>query len=187
MGKLDNKVAIITGAGQGIGRGIALAMVKEGATAVLAEINEDTCIRTANEIKALGGRALPVTCDTRRRDEVRAVVAAAAKEFGTVNILVTCAQSKRDDVPFEDTTDDDMALALESGLLGTFYFHAGVLSVLEGARRQDHQLRLIRRYGGARRLDSIRCLQGGNSGADARGSSRVGKAQHQCKRHLPAG
>jgi len=122
MGKLDGKVAIATGAGQGIGRGVALALAKEGASVVLADIQEGACQRTANEIKAIGARALPVTCDVSRRDQVKAAVAAAVKEFGTVNILVNAAQAMRKDVLFQDTTDEDMALALGSGLMGTFYF-----------------------------------------------------------------
>jgi NAD(P)-dependent dehydrogenase (short-subunit alcohol dehydrogenase family) len=122
MGQLDGKVAIVTGAGQGIGRGIALALAKEGAAVVLAERNQDPCLRTADEVRAIGGRALPVTCDVSVRKQVQAVVAAAVAEFGTVDILANVAQAMRNDVPFEETTDDDMSLALGSGLLGTFYF-----------------------------------------------------------------
>ena len=122
MGKLDGKIAIVTGAGQGIGRGVALALAKEGASVVLADIQEAACQRTANDIRAIGAHALPVTCDVSRRDQVKAVVAAAVKEFGTVDILVNAAQAMRKDVLFQDTTDADMALALGSGLMGTFYF-----------------------------------------------------------------
>jgi NAD(P)-dependent dehydrogenase (short-subunit alcohol dehydrogenase family) len=122
MGKLDGKVAIVTGAGQGIGRGVSLALAKEGGSIVLADMQEASCQRTANEIKAIGARALPVTCDVSRRDQAKAVVGAAVKEFGTVNILVNVAQAMRNDVPFQDTTDEDMALALGTGLMGTFHF-----------------------------------------------------------------
>jgi NAD(P)-dependent dehydrogenase (short-subunit alcohol dehydrogenase family) len=122
MGKLDGKTAIVTGAGQGIGRGVALALAKEGASVVLADIQEGSCQQTANEIRAVGAHVLPVTCDVSRRDQVKAVVAAAVKEFGTVDILVNAAQAMRKDVLFQDTTDADMALAWGSGLMGTFYF-----------------------------------------------------------------
>ena len=131
MGKLDGKVAIVTGAGQGIGRGVALALAKEGATVVLADIQEGTCQRTANDIRAIGAHALPVTCDVGRRDQVKAAVAAAVKEFGTVNILVNAAQAMRKDVLFQDTTDEDMALAWGSGLMGTFYFMQECLPYLK--------------------------------------------------------
>jgi NAD(P)-dependent dehydrogenase (short-subunit alcohol dehydrogenase family) len=122
MGKLDNKVAIVTGAGQGIGRGTALALAGEGAAVVIVDMKKENCIRTVNEIKLLGGRALATHCDVSRRDQVNAAVAAAAKEFGTVDILVNVAQAMRNDVLFQDTTDEDMTLALGSGLMGTFYF-----------------------------------------------------------------
>ena len=122
MGKLDGKIAIVTGAGQGVGRGIGLALAKEGAAVIITGRTYEKCLRTADEIKALGGRALPVVCDVGRREQVNAAVAATVKEFGAIDILVNSAQAKRDNVAFEDTTDEDMALALESGLLGTFYF-----------------------------------------------------------------
>jgi len=122
MGKLDNKVAIVTGAGQGIGRAIATELVREGAAIVITEINEETCHKAAEDIRALGARALPAVCDVRRREQVNAAVATTIGEFGTVDILVNNAQAMRDQVLFEDTTDEDMALALESGFYGTFYF-----------------------------------------------------------------
>ncbi len=122
MGKLDNKVAIVTGAGQGIGRGTALALAREDAAVVIVDMRKENCIRTVNEIKLLGSRALAAPCDVSRRDQVNAAVAATAKEFGTVDILVNVAQAMRNDVLFQDTTDEDMTLALGSGLMGTFYF-----------------------------------------------------------------
>jgi len=130
MGILDGKTAIVTGAGQGVGRGIALALAKEGAAVVIAEINEEAGTSTANEIKQLGMKALVVTCDVRKREEVEAVVAAAVDEFGTVDILVNNAQASKW-APFEDHTDEDMALALESGLMGTFYFMQTCLPYLK--------------------------------------------------------
>lgn len=121
MGVLDGKVAIVTGAGQGIGRGIALALAKEGAAVVIAEMNEEAAGSTASEIKELGMKALAITCNVRKRQDVEAVVAAAVDEFGTIDILVNNAQAARP-APLEEHTDEDMALALESGLMGTFYF-----------------------------------------------------------------
>ena len=122
MGKLDGKAAIVTGAGQGIGRGVALALAREGASVVLADVKEATCREAAAEVAGTGAQALAVACDVGRREQVRAVVAAAARDFGTVDILVNAAQAMRNDVPLKDTTDEDMALALGSGLMGTFYF-----------------------------------------------------------------
>ncbi|MFC1999707.1 SDR family NAD(P)-dependent oxidoreductase [Chloroflexota bacterium] len=122
MGKLDGKAAIVSGAGQGVGRGIALALAKEGAAVVIAELDPDTCRRTADEIRTLGGRSLMATTDVRRHEEVNAAVAAAVEEFGTVDILVNNAQAMRTPVPLENVTDRDMAMELESGLMAALYF-----------------------------------------------------------------
>ncbi len=122
MGKLDGKVAIITGAGRGIGRAAAIALAKEGAAIVVAEINGETGDSTAKEIKALGGRALAITCDVSKRKPVDATVAAAVKEFGTVDILVNSAVAATVGIPLEKVTDKDIALVFSSGFMGTFYF-----------------------------------------------------------------
>ena len=122
MGKLDGKVAIVTGAGRGVGRGIALELAREGAAIVIAELDPDTGQSVAREIEISGGRALAVTTDVGKRKEVNAAVAAAESTFGTVDILVNNAQIQRQQVSFEDTSDDDMDVVLGSGIHGTFYF-----------------------------------------------------------------
>lgn len=122
MGKLDGRVAIVTGGGQGIGRGVALVLAREGADIVVVDMNPETARRTAAEVEGLGRRALAVPTDVRRRREVEACVAAAEQAFGRIDALVNCAQIQRQQVAFEDTTDDDMDVVLGSGLMGTFYF-----------------------------------------------------------------
>ncbi|MEZ4332455.1 MAG: glucose 1-dehydrogenase [Myxococcota bacterium] len=122
MGKLDGRVAIVTGGGQGIGRGVALVLAREGADVVVVDMNPETAGRTAAEVEGLGRRALAVPTDVRRRREVEACVAAAEQAFGRIDALVNCAQIQRQQVAFEDTTDDDMDVVLGSGLMGTFYF-----------------------------------------------------------------
>jgi NAD(P)-dependent dehydrogenase (short-subunit alcohol dehydrogenase family) len=122
MGKLDGKIAIVTGAGQGVGRGIALALAKEGAAVVAAGRTLEKCVRTADEINALWGRAKAMACDTSKRDQVNAVVESTVNEFGTIDILVNNAQTARVGVPFDQVTDDDLDTAFGSGFYGTFYF-----------------------------------------------------------------
>jgi 2-hydroxycyclohexanecarboxyl-CoA dehydrogenase len=121
-GKLNGKVALVTGAGRGLGRGIALELARDGASIVVAELDPETGRRTAAEIEAIGCRALAVVTDVCRREQVNATVAAAEKAFGTIDILVNNAQIQRQQVNFEDTSDDDMQVVLGSGLMGTFYF-----------------------------------------------------------------
>jgi NAD(P)-dependent dehydrogenase (short-subunit alcohol dehydrogenase family) len=123
MGKLDNKVAIVTGAGQGVGRGIALALAKEGANIVVAEINEEGANSTVDELRGLGAKAKAIICDVRKREDVDKVVQTIIDEYGAIDILVNNAQSvPRPNTPFEEITEEDWDVTLGSGLMGTFYF-----------------------------------------------------------------
>ena len=133
MGILINKVAIVTGAGQGVGRGIALALAKEGAAVAIPEINYDAAITTVSEIKALGGRALAIACDVGKREQVNAAVAATIKEFGTVDILVNNAQwTCPSEVPIEDVSDEAWDKSFGSGVNATFYFMQACFPYMKG-------------------------------------------------------
>ncbi|MFX1495813.1 MAG: SDR family NAD(P)-dependent oxidoreductase [Promethearchaeota archaeon] len=123
MGKLDNKVAIVTGAGQGVGRGIALALAKEGASIVVAEVNEEGANSTVDELRDLGAKTIAVICDVSKREDVSKVVQTTIDEYGAIDILVNNAQA----VPaagalFEEIKDEDWNITLGSGLMGAFYF-----------------------------------------------------------------
>jgi NAD(P)-dependent dehydrogenase (short-subunit alcohol dehydrogenase family) len=121
MGKLDGQVAIVTGAGQGVGRGIALALAKESACVAIIGRTLEKCARTADEIKAFGGKAIALACDVSKRDQVDAVVAQVIEACGKIDILVNNAHASRPLVPLAETTDKDMAVAMK-GLNGTLYF-----------------------------------------------------------------
>lgn len=91
MGKLEGKVAIVTGGGRGIGKAIALAFAKEGADVVIAEYRPELAKETAKEVKALGREALAVKTDVRVSDEVEAMVNKTLEKFGKIDILVNNA------------------------------------------------------------------------------------------------
>ncbi len=89
--KLTGKVAIVTGASRGIGRASALAFAREGANVLLAARTKADLKSASQEIKALGGTAVPVVVDVSKADQVRAMVKRALNDFGSVDILVNCA------------------------------------------------------------------------------------------------
>jgi len=93
MGRLENKIAIVTGAGQGIGRGISRAFAKEGATVVVASRTLSSAEKVVREIQDIGGRAKAIQCDVGFEDQVRGMVAETVAAFGAVDILVNNAQS----------------------------------------------------------------------------------------------
>ena len=86
--KLSNKVAIVTAAGRGIGRSIALCLAEEGADVVVNSYSQDTTTRTAGEVQALGRRALAMPCDITKPDAITHVVQETLNTFGKVDILV---------------------------------------------------------------------------------------------------
>ena len=104
--KLQGKVAIVTGAAQGMGRAIAMRYAQEGASVVVADLNQDTSQATADEITGAGGRAVAVRVDVRDRQQVQAMVDAAVTAFGGVDVLVNNAGVGKI-IPFLDTTEQD--------------------------------------------------------------------------------
>jgi NAD(P)-dependent dehydrogenase (short-subunit alcohol dehydrogenase family) len=92
MGRLQDKVAIITGAAAGIGAGVALAFAREGANLVGADINLEKLQETAKSIQAsFGTKFIPKKCDVTAKDDCQNVAAEAIKEFGRIDILVNNA------------------------------------------------------------------------------------------------
>ena len=89
---LKDKVAIVTGAGAGIGRAVASEFAKEGARVVIAELREDKAAEAAAEIRAeTGGDVLAIRTDVRSEDEIKAAIAKTIREYGRIDILVNNA------------------------------------------------------------------------------------------------
>ena len=121
-GTLEGKIAIVTGASLGVGRGEALALAKEGAKVAVLARGYDGVVATAKAIAALGGEALAIACDVRSTEQVNAAVAQVVERWGGVDILVNNAQIIHAPHAFEDWTETEMRESWESGALGTWAF-----------------------------------------------------------------
>lgn len=117
---LSGKVAIITGSGRGIGRGIALAFAREGAKVVVNSATR-TCEKVADEIKALGGEVIPVRTDVSNFDEVKKMVNTALEKFGKIDVLVNNAGIFVGLAPLVELTDESWDRVFAVNLKGVFY------------------------------------------------------------------
>jgi NAD(P)-dependent dehydrogenase (short-subunit alcohol dehydrogenase family) len=122
VGTLDGLVGIVTGAGQGIGRGIALAMAKEGATVVVVDRDGAKADATAAELRALGTSSITVVGDVSDPELPDRTIETTLAELSRLDVLVNSAQAMRSGVPFEEHTDADFELAVSTGLWGAFRF-----------------------------------------------------------------
>lgn len=118
--KLEGKVAIVTGGGSGIGRGISLRYAQEGAKIVVADLNGAAAEAVAGEITAAGGSASSVAVDVRKQDQVQAMVDHAVDAFGGVDILVNNAGVGKI-IPFFETTEADWDLMFDVNCKGLLW------------------------------------------------------------------
>jgi NAD(P)-dependent dehydrogenase (short-subunit alcohol dehydrogenase family) len=106
MKEFKDKVAVITGAASGIGRGIAERCVLEGMKVVLADISTSALLKTETDLKALGGRVASVQTDVAKRGEVEALALRTLEMFGAVHLLVNNAGVYAGMSPWESTWND---------------------------------------------------------------------------------
>jgi NAD(P)-dependent dehydrogenase (short-subunit alcohol dehydrogenase family) len=121
MFDISGKTALITGAGSGIGRGIALAFGKLGCSVAAVDLDRNGAEGTAEEIEAAGGRALSLACDVRDPRQVAEAVAKTLGEFGGIDVLVNNAGIGRRNKA-EEMTEEDWDSVLDVNLKGAFLF-----------------------------------------------------------------
>jgi NAD(P)-dependent dehydrogenase (short-subunit alcohol dehydrogenase family) len=124
--RLEGKVAVVTGAGEGIGRGIATLLGRHGAAVAMGGRTVSKIEAVRDDISASGGQALAVRCDVSVRHEVDGLVEAAASQFGPPDILVNNAQGRGstplvDGSPLEEITDQEMLDLFRGSVLATLY------------------------------------------------------------------
>ena len=120
---LKEKVAIITGAGQGIGRQIARTLAEEGAKVVVNDLFQERADAVAEEVRAAGGEALALQADVIKQAEVNGMVKKILEQWGRIDILVNNAGVPLGTSPqgtsFVETTKDDWDAAIELNMYGT--------------------------------------------------------------------
>ena len=119
MGVLEGKVAIITGAGRGIGKAIALRFAREGAETVLGDVDAENVEAVAREIEKLGRASIAVKADVSVKRDVEDLVAAAIRRFARVDVLVNNAGIMRR-AAFLEMTEEDWDAVLRVCLKGVF-------------------------------------------------------------------
>lgn len=151
---LDGKVALVTGSGRNIGRSIALALAKEGANVVVnARTNRKEAESVAEEVRALGAKAIPLLADVGDREQLEAMLDQALAEFGRIDIVVNNAAT-RPHKPFAEMSYEDwrgvLATDLDSAFLST---KAALPGMVE------------RQWGRVINLSGLQAFQGRHGGA----------------------
>lgn len=141
--RLEGKVALVTGAGYGIGRAIALRLAAEGAGVGLIDWNADSAEETAGLVRAQGGRARVEQCDIRSGEMVEGAIAHLAAELGPAEILVNNAGGMIGDLSrqrlrdrfLEESEEEGIHLALDVNLTGTIFVTRAALGGMLGLGR----------------------------------------------------
>ena len=142
--KLNNKVAIVTGGGRGIGEAIALAFAREGAHLAIASRTQTELDEVAAKIQEMGGQVQIIRTDVSRHDEVLRLVETTLRSYGQIDILVNAAGVYGPIGPMWDVDVDEWMHAMQINLFGTFLCcHAVLPHMIE-----RHQGRIINFSGG---------------------------------------
>ncbi len=134
MGRLQDKIAIVTGGGTGIGRGISLGYAREGAVVVIANRREETGKRVLQEIESNGGQALFVQTDIRSLQDADNLVQRTVDTFGKIDILVNNAGVATSFAPFLELTPEMYDSVVNTNLRGTFFLTQRVARVMAEQR-----------------------------------------------------
>ena len=119
--KLEGLVAVITGAGSGIGRASALAFAEEGACVLAADLNASSAAETVEQVRATGVDAEPFEVDVTRAEQVEAMVQRAVDRFGRIDVLFNNAGLPQAFTPFENSTDALFDRIMDVNVRGVFH------------------------------------------------------------------
>lgn len=133
---LKNQVAIVTGAGNGIGRAVAIGFAEQGAKVVVNDINEENIAQTVQLISEMGGEAVGVQADISIHEDAQKIVDGACNSFGTVNILVNNAGIIRPAM-IHKMTDEQWDKVVDVSLKGTFNCIKAISPIFIERGKQD--------------------------------------------------
>jgi 3-oxoacyl-[acyl-carrier protein] reductase len=160
--KLKDRVALVTGGARGIGKAIALTLIREGAKVALLDVDKEKLETLKNEIEKKKGEAITALCDITRSAEVKAMVDQVQKAFGRIDILVNNAGIIRRGT-IETVTEEDWDRVIEVNLKGTFNCSKAVVEIM---KRQG--------YGKIVNVSSIAAKLGDITSAPGYGPSKAG-------------
>jgi len=132
--RFAGKVAIVTGAGRGMGKATALTLAREGAAVVVNDLRSEWAEAVAQEIGAGGGRAMAYAADVADEAQVQAMVGATVERFGTVDILVNNAGLLRATTPLETIPLGEWELMMIVNVTGVFLCTRAVLPIMKAQR-----------------------------------------------------
>lgn len=130
MSRLEGKTAIITGGASGIGRGIAMAFVKEGAKVAIIDLNEEAGNQTIKELQEFQPESIFIQANLMEHNKLAGLTTQIAEKFGKIDILVNNAHASKMS-SIEETTQENFDLSFNTGFYPTFYFMQAALPYLK--------------------------------------------------------
>ncbi|MFJ7646734.1 SDR family NAD(P)-dependent oxidoreductase [Lysinibacillus sp. NPDC097279] len=130
MGKLQDKVVIITGGAGGIGSGMAKAMVKEGAIVAIVDLNEETGKAMEKELQQISPKSMFLQANLMDRANLHKIIDTVVEKYGKLDVLVNNAHASKQ-ASIEDTTQADLDLSFDTGFYPTFYLMQAALPHLK--------------------------------------------------------